>query len=153
MFSRAVIVEEAKSWIGTRYHHQGRLKKSSSDLGGCDCLGLIIGVARSLCLPSKVLINGNYIPLCEFDPRFYPKRPNGRLLYSQLSVMLNKTTHPKSGDVILFDIQDNLQHLAIYSDDNKIIHSLIEVRKVVEHNLDNFWRGRIHSVFSFNQVL
>ena len=34
------IVTCARSWIGTRFHHQGRLKKTQSHKGGVDCLGL-----------------------------------------------------------------------------------------------------------------
>jgi len=40
--TRAAIVAEARSWIGTRYRHQGSLKGV-----GCDCLGLVRGVWRN----------------------------------------------------------------------------------------------------------
>jgi NlpC/P60 family putative phage cell wall peptidase len=41
--TRAAIVAEALSWIGTPYRHQASLKGV-----GCDCLGLIRGVWRAL---------------------------------------------------------------------------------------------------------
>jgi NlpC/P60 family putative phage cell wall peptidase len=41
--TRAAIVAEAASWIGTPYRHQASLKGV-----GCDCLGLIRGVWREL---------------------------------------------------------------------------------------------------------
>ena len=41
--TRAAIVCEARSWIGTPYRHQASLKGV-----GCDCLGLIRGVWRAL---------------------------------------------------------------------------------------------------------
>jgi len=34
MVNRNDIVVEARSWIGTRFHHQGRVKKSANDKGG-----------------------------------------------------------------------------------------------------------------------
>src|SRR3954449_10860627 len=40
--TRAAVVAEARSWIGTRYRHQGSLKGV-----GCDCLGLVRGVWRA----------------------------------------------------------------------------------------------------------
>ncbi len=41
--TRAAIVSEAVSWLGTPYRHQASLKGV-----GCDCLGLIRGVWRAL---------------------------------------------------------------------------------------------------------
>ena len=38
-----VIIAEARSWIGTPYRHQASLKGV-----GCDCLGLVRGVWRTL---------------------------------------------------------------------------------------------------------
>ena len=29
------IVAQARTWLGTKYHHQGRLKKSAKGPGGC----------------------------------------------------------------------------------------------------------------------
>jgi NlpC/P60 family putative phage cell wall peptidase len=36
------IVAEARSWIGTPYHHQASLKGV-----GCDCIGLVRGIWRA----------------------------------------------------------------------------------------------------------
>lgn len=41
---RVRVVEIARRWIGTPYHHQASLKGV-----GCDCLGLVRGVYRELC--------------------------------------------------------------------------------------------------------
>ncbi len=35
------VVRTARTWLGTPYHHQGRLKGV-----GVDCAGLLIGVAQ-----------------------------------------------------------------------------------------------------------
>ena len=40
---RAAILAEALSWVGTPYRHQGSRKGV-----GCDCLGLVLGVWRSV---------------------------------------------------------------------------------------------------------
>lgn len=43
MPTRALIIAEARSWIGTPYRHQASLKHV-----GCDCLGFVRGVWRAL---------------------------------------------------------------------------------------------------------
>ena len=40
---RDEIVEAARAWLGTPYHHQASLRGV-----GCDCLGLVRGVWREL---------------------------------------------------------------------------------------------------------
>ena len=42
------IINQARTWLGTKYHHQGRLKKSSRGDGGVDCIGLVIGIIDEL---------------------------------------------------------------------------------------------------------
>jgi cell wall-associated NlpC family hydrolase len=37
-----IIIEEARSWIGVPFHHQGRTKS------GCDCIGIVLACARRL---------------------------------------------------------------------------------------------------------
>ncbi|MDJ1305823.1 MAG: hypothetical protein MRQ09_06330 [Candidatus Midichloria sp.] len=43
MITRNQIISEAKSWLHTPFHPQARIKSV-----GCDCIGLIIGVAQKL---------------------------------------------------------------------------------------------------------
>jgi hypothetical protein len=40
MFTRDAVIAEARSWLGTPWHHQASLKGV-----GCDCIGFIRGVA------------------------------------------------------------------------------------------------------------
>lgn len=54
--SRAAIVTEARSWIGTPYRHQASLKGV-----GCDCLGLIRGVWRH-CIGDEPELPPPYAP-------------------------------------------------------------------------------------------
>ena len=41
MFTREAVIAEARSWLGTPWHHQASLKGV-----GCDCIGFIRGVAQ-----------------------------------------------------------------------------------------------------------
>src|ERR1700682_1205564 len=47
MVTRAQIVAEARSWLGTPFLHQNSMKAA-----GCDCIGLIRGVFREVGLKS-----------------------------------------------------------------------------------------------------
>ena len=72
------IVAQARTWLGTKYHHQGRLKKSQRGPGGVDCLGLVIGVIDELGMQDgngKALVHAD-----EFNYSMYPER--GRLVGS-----------------------------------------------------------------------
>lgn len=144
-----LIIEEARSWLGTRFHHQARVKKSSTGSGGCDCIGLIIGVAEKLNLKSKENIN-----LKSFDYTTYPKLPLGNRLKEELDrhFELSSKDNMQVGSVVLFDFGRGPQHVGIISGVNpyKIIHAYIQARKVVEHNLDNQWYEKIIAVYKFS---
>ena len=43
MITKEDVVREAKTWLGTPFHHQGRLKGV-----GVDCAGVIVCVAKEL---------------------------------------------------------------------------------------------------------
>ena len=64
----SALLTEARSWLDTPYHHQGRLKGV-----GVDCIGLIIGVAHAL-------------NLSEFDTHDYARIPNANMLESLLDL-------------------------------------------------------------------
>ena len=140
------IVETARKWLGTPYHHQGRLKGK-----GCDCLGLAVGIAKELQLlhPSGEL-------LCSFDQPNYPRQPDGSYFVLKLEEVLFEV--PKedaaAGDIGLFAIQGNPQHVAIFSSflgELGMIHSFAPARKVVEHRVDKEWQSKLVKVFRWQQ--
>lgn len=142
------IVEEARSWLGTKFKHQGRVKKTDIDLGGCDCLGLIVGVAKNLKL--KSLSNQ---PLELFDQNSYAKLLTSNMLLKQLDQLLLKVEveHIMPGDVILLKVNNWPQHLAIISaiEPITIIHSYIQARKIVQQHLPKAWFENIVAVYRF----
>ncbi len=71
MVTGSDIAQQARSWLGTRFHHQGRLKHNANDAGGCDCLGLLVGVAEELQLHAEGT------PVMAFDERDYGHYPDG----------------------------------------------------------------------------
>lgn len=146
----AEVVRAARGWIGTRFHHQGRVKASVGQRGGCDCLGLLVGVARELQLPAR----GNQGLLADFDERDYGHLPDGGHLQAVLTRVLRPIAVEamRAGDVLLLRFEQEPQHLAIVSDYPRggglgLIHALAANRRVVEHRLDALWRGRIVAVY------
>lgn len=154
-------MNQARTWVGTRFHHQGRLKSTDTHPGGVDCLGLLVGVAQELQLKDKV---GKPLALCD-DPT-YPHMPDGVYLNQQLEQLFDNVTADamQCGDILVLQIDKSQAptHLAIvtsgvdasgehdgsnYSGSFGMIHAYAQARKVVEHALDENWRKRIYAVF------
>ncbi len=135
------IITVARGWIGTRFHHQGRLKKSGTHKGGVDCLGLLIGVAQELNLP-----------FVDYDETNYSHYPDTQKLKHKLAHAMLEIPKDNmlAGDILLLEIDGNPQHLAIVSEiasELAIIHAYAPAHAVVEHNLDDWWKKRVTSVF------
>lgn len=124
--TRKGFVDEARTWLGTPYRHQGRLKGVA-----CDCIGLVICTARVL-------------GLSEFEILDYGKRPDGRLrqtMEGQLS--LADSNDVKMGDIVLFSWKAQPIHVAIMTGADSLIHAYLPSRAVVEHRIDDDWRRQI----------
>ncbi len=155
------IIACARGWVGTRFHHQGRLKKTAVHAGGVDCLGLLVGVARELGLRGK-----GGVELAVLDCADYGHLPDGEALLAGLIKNLELVT-PHSlrglhefrempqqvrhdmiqpGDILLIAPEGTPRHLAIATESG-IIHAYAQARKVVEHMLDAWWRERVVAVF------
>ena len=161
MTEQSKIVAAARSWIGTPFHHQARVKGK-----GCDCFGLIIGVARELNLRGK---NGTLV--ADHDEVTYPKMLNSQYVVDRLSQIFDEipVESAEPGDVVLFKIHGNPQHLAILSDYSSvlssinvtqekpadqvilgIIHCTMDTRGVVEHRLDDDWLSKIYKAYRWH---
>jgi cell wall-associated NlpC family hydrolase len=145
---KSVISSQARTWIGTKFKHQGRIKKSGKDLGGCDCIGLVIGVFQEV--------------FTDFHTRF----PDfcDKLNYSRIvkePALLNgvqKYFKEKSfesieeGDLVLFSFSNALppQHIGIIGKKNgnlSLIHAFCKIERVTEHFLDDYWKKYLFSVY------
>lgn len=144
--TREAIVAQARTWLGTPFHHQGRVKGV-----GCDCLGLIVGVAREL-----ALTDAKGFLLADYDQPNYSPLPDGRGLKSAVSLHLYELPsigEALPGDVPLFRFQHDPQHVGILSElaDGALglIHCYSNTGKVVEHRLNDTWRRMIVAVYRF----
>lgn len=124
MVTRAQVIAEARTWIGTRYRHEGRIRGHA-----CDCVGLVLGVAQALGL-ADVSLTG------------YGKIPQG--VESGCDAHMARAEPPRPGDVLLFRIEDGgeAKHLGLMTDLG-VIHAYAAARKVCEHRIDGLWRRRL----------
>ena len=143
-----LILMEARTWIGTRFAHQGRCRATQTHSGGVDCLGLLMGIAGALGLADK---HSNQ--LISHDRQDYSTTPNGDRLRDALSQALYPVAdkHIALGDIALFSYEGNAQHLGIISDYHGgalgLIHAYAPAKRVVEHRLDTHWREKIAAAY------
>ena len=135
------VAKEARTWLGTPFRWQAAQKRV-----GCDCKGLLWGVARDLGFPEADSI---YAKVADYSP----KRPvDGRLLREGMAALFDPVERPRAGDVLLLRLGSNPSHLAIYSGPNRVIHAKIGGKSWVKETrldalltkfpLDSVWRWR-----------
>ncbi len=136
MIAREDIISEARTWIGTPWRHQGRLKGIA-----CDCAGLIIGVMDAIGVPYQ-------------DIEAYDRHPDGRMLQATCDAQMTRAPLDKIniGDVVLMAWSKNIpQHLGIigtHESGLSIIHAYAPSRKVVETIFDQSLRARVVAAYS-----
>jgi hypothetical protein len=116
---------------------------------------LLVGVARELGL--QAIADGQVRLLASFDMTNYTHMPNGKALREGLAQLLEEIplTSLAPGDIVMFEIDRNPQHLAIISDYPSslgLIHAYAPARAVVEHQLDETWRERMCAAFRIASV-
>jgi cell wall-associated NlpC family hydrolase len=118
---RAAVVAEARSWIGTPYHHAADIKNH-----GVDCAMLLVRVYADTALIEN------------FDPRPYTRdwflhRSEERYL-GFLFDRAHEVREPGLGDTVVFKIGRCFAHAGIVSrvDPLTIIHAFAPLRCVVE---------------------
>ncbi|HXF89614.1 MAG TPA: NlpC/P60 family protein [Xanthobacteraceae bacterium] len=136
--NRTAIVAEARSWIGTPYHHQASVKGV-----GCDCLGLVRGVWRTLYGEEPEAIPPYSRDWAEAGRETLAEAAARHMRWSSPNRML-------PGDVLLFALNERApaKHCAILTEPERMVHSY-ERHPVAEVSLTLWWRRRIRFVFSF----
>jgi cell wall-associated NlpC family hydrolase len=121
--TRADVVSEARDWLQTPWRHQQRHKGVA-----VDCVGLVIGVCRSLGLVAT-----------DFDVNGYSRRPDGTLLAQCAQLMRPiRRDDMQAGDVLVVATDSEPAHMGILADYRHGGLSLIHAANgigVVEHRL------------------
>jgi len=133
MSERQQIVEAARRWLGTPFHHQARARGI-----GVDCIGLVIGVCRD---------TGRG----EYDFHAYDEHPSAKTLLGEVSRNLDRGHALQEGSILLFNIVREPQHFGIYTGSvkNTMVHAYAVHGKVVEEPFDAVWRRRLLGVYEY----
>lgn len=112
MRTKADIIAEARSWLGTPYRHQGRLKGVA-----VDCAGVIIGVGKACgCMPT----DGSA------DITGYSREPDPVKMRTALRSLLDPIPLAEIGPACVAWMRgvERPQHLGIVSERNTLIHAV-----------------------------
>lgn len=137
--TRTKIVAQARTWLDTPYHHQGRLKGV-----GVDCIGYLVGVGLECGVD------------CDRPEwRSYPRVPRD----DGILVALREVCGPSvvtwgPGDILCFWMQERrkLPHHLGFATDVGIIHTHGGAGRVVENALNDWWMTRFLAAFTFPGV-
>ena len=142
--TRGALVAEARTWHGTPFKHQGRVRRV-----GVDCIGLIVQPARDLGMPCIDDVGYSRQP----DPMHTLECVRQSFVEIPVADMLD-------GDVyyIWFGSPDQPHHFG-YKTDVGILHAYEDVRRgtqkkirmgrVTESRFPSDWVRRIHSAWRF----
>ncbi len=138
----ALVVVEARRWIGTPYVHQAARRGA-----GTDCLGLLRGVWTAIMGPEP-----EGVPAYSQD---WAELSHSEVLFDAANRWLlpKAVTHAAPGDVILFRMRDGCiaKHLGIQADvgaNASFIHAY-SGHCVLESPLSAPWVRRIAARFAF----
>jgi NlpC/P60 family putative phage cell wall peptidase len=134
-----LVIEEAKSWIGTPYRHQASLKSV-----GCDCLGLVRGVWRGIYGSEPEALKpysadwaeaGGADALLEAARRHFDEKPKADMAAGDVILLRWKPLHAA-------------KHAGILVSEQAFIHAY-EGHAVMISALVPQWRSRIAGVYGF----
>lgn len=137
-----LIVQTARTWLGTPYRHQHRHKGH-----GCDCVGLIIGVGK------EAEILPTWTPENWRAHGAYSRSPNPahmRRALAQYLLQWEGEGLPPDGAVAWMGWRASLpMHLGIIGTApagyRTLIHAYSGAGSVIEHRLSEDWLARVES--------
>lgn len=136
------IVAEAQNWLGTPYRHQGVRNGV-----GCDCLGLVRGVWRTVygrAADDPGPYSADWAETADGDPLMEAARKH---------CVQRAALEPRAGDLLLFRLRPRLaaKHCAIALDAERFIHAY-QGYCVTVSPMTPLWRRRLCGVFAFPQI-
>ncbi len=131
MLQANYFVNHARTYLGTKFRHQGRTKF------GLDCAGLIVKTCKDLGIDL-------------IDTADYGRQPTGALV-DYIKMNCNQIDEPRFGCLALMKFEKEPQHMGIITDVG-FLHTYSLIERVTEHRLDDKWRSRIISYWWLNCV-
>jgi len=136
MVTRSNIVEVAKTYIGTPFHHLGRVKNI-----GIDCVGIILGVAEEL----------NIVLIVHPEFKRYGKASKQRPLLEYMNEQFIKLERREVGSIAVswYDIQTkNPSHLGIVTPIG-MIHTNGHLKITIEEQWSPKWTTRTVGYYKY----
>lgn len=120
--TREELITEARRWLGTPYHHQGRSRS------GFDCVGYVIWVAAQL----KILPR-------EFERTNYGRMPQPELM-EKVSTYCTQTEAAEPGCLVMirWPGETRASHCALCTGPT-LLHTYQGPQQVVEHGYRGRW--------------
>lgn len=136
---RPDIVAEARAWIDTPFHWQASVKGR-----GCDCKGLIWGVARELGLTEADAFHARLANYASVDVA---------LLRAGLRSVFDEVAEMRPADVLLLKIGGQPRHLAFYAGGGRMIHTYGKgPSRVLEVPMGHAWREAVDSIWTWRGI-
>lgn len=117
---REAVVAEARSWIGTPYHHAARLKGV-----GVDCAQIIAAVFENAGVVPP-------IPIPRYPPDWHLNRSAERYMGIVLQHGREIAGPPQPGDIILLRFGRCFSHGGIVTDWPLMVHAWMPAHRVLE---------------------
>lgn len=126
------LIEKAREWIGTEWHHNQRQKGIA-----VDCVNFLSEVAKESGLEIEEI------------PEEYGRvaTENKIELYLDRNFLKKSSDIIERNDIILYSFFGLNNHVAIASSETTIIHASQKEGRVVEHTIDGIWLKRIKGVW------
>lgn len=135
------VVTAARSWVGTPFHWQQSVRGK-----GCDCKGLIAGVARDL---GRAEAASRFAAMGDYRPGKVPLLA----LAQGLRELFDRVWTVEPGDILQLHVGGAPQHLAIVSETIdgrpiRMIHCYSKgPARVIEVPMGHVWRDAIASIW------
>lgn len=132
MILAAELVNDARTWEGVRFRHQGRSRT------GIDCIGLPVCLLR---------LRGQ-LPEDFSDNACYGRAPNTSEFIDTVRRFCVEIARPENGCLLVFKWPDAKypSHVAIL-DGPHMLHAYERVGKVIRHSYGQPWLRLTHSVY------
>lgn len=141
---RALIVQEALTWLDTPYHHHARVKGAGVEGAGVDCAQILLAVyvdALGLAPPLDV---GTY------STQWHLHRGEEVYLQWLERAGARRVQTPAPGDIAMFMFGRTHSHSAIYlgPDEGLFIHAYVELGVIRSRLTEEPLAGRKHQFWS-----
>lgn len=138
---RQRLVAEAETWEGTPFTWQQAVKGK-----GCDCKGLIVGIASQCGRPEAISIHA--LEVGDFRGRVPCSR-----FRKGLAALFDKVPGAEPGDILLLRLGGKAQHLAMYLGGGRMIHCYATGKARVQTvAMGRAWWSAIDSIWSWRDA-